>query len=172
MPGTHRFARMLAPVLRLAVLLLAAGVAACGSPAPPPTPTPTPSPTPTPTPQVRCIPWYEAPNHIGETTCVEGRIYMTRVANAPRFSFFIFDPSFTTIDYCCGDFYAWVRSEDWCEYFPSCRISHELDNSCAHVYGTIENAMGRIRIAVTDRSQFEIIDCSACQSAEACAPFE
>ena len=104
----------------------------------------------------------------------KGRIYKVRVANAPRFAFFLFDPSYTDIDHCCGEFYAWVRSEDWCEYFSDCRegptISTEMNGACAHVFGTVANKMGRIRIAVTDRSQIELIDCAMCQIPEACAP--
>jgi len=157
-----------------ACLAVAVGVtltvvlAACGGPTPSPVPTPTATPTPVPTVRVQCIPWYDAPDHIGETTCVEGRVFKVRIANAPRFAFFLFDPSFTSIDYCCGKFYAWVRSEDWCEYFTDCRITHELDGVCAHVFGTVEKEMGRIRIVVTDRSQIEIIDCATCQNPQAC----
>jgi hypothetical protein len=99
---------------------------------------------------------------------VEGRIFKVRVANADRFAFFLFDPGYRDIDDCCGDFYAWVYSEDWCEYFSACRRSGELDGSCARVYGTIGQEMGRVRVAVRDRSQIEIIDCQLCGTPAAC----
>jgi hypothetical protein len=120
---------------------------------------------------VQCIAWYNAPEHVGETTCVEGRILQMRNANAPRFAFMLFDPTFS-IDDCCGDFYAWIVSEDWCEYFSDCRqgpgMSTELDGRCVRVHGTIEQKMGRIRIEVTHRSQIEFVDCDACQIPDAC----
>jgi hypothetical protein len=147
-------------------------LSACGSLLPPPTPIPTA--TPSPAPQVECIPWYDAPEHVGEEACAEGRIYWVRRANQPYFAYFFFDPSVRhRIDYCCGDFYAWVRCDDWCEYFSSCSvISGELDGVCVHVHGTIGESMGRVRIQVTDRSQVEIIKCAACQDPEACASSE
>jgi hypothetical protein len=160
----------------VAGLILVIGAIACSASTLSPTPAHTATPAPSPTPEIQCIPWYDVSEHLGETTCVEGRIYKVRVANAPRFAFFLFDPSYTDIDHCCGKFYAWVRSEDWCKYFSDCRegptISSELNGACAHVFGTVEKKMGRIRIAVTERSQFKIIDCTACQVPEACAPHQ
>jgi len=159
-------------VLSLAGAALVVSLAACGGPAPPPTPTPTLPPTP----EVRCIPWYEAPDHIGEEVCVEGRILEVRSADTPnpRFAFFIFDPSFDDVIHITyGKFYAWVHSDDWCEYFSDCAehgpFSTELNGACAHVFGTVERELDRIRTVVTDRAQIEIIDCSACQVPEACA---
>lgn len=160
--------------LAAAGLMLVIGASACSSPTPPPNPAPTATPLPSPTPEIECISWYDVSEHLGETTCVEGRIYKVRVANAPRFAFFLFDPSYTDIDHCCGKFHAWVRSDDWCEYFSDCRegptISSELNGACAHVLGAVEKKMGRVRIAVTDRSQIEFIECATCQIPEACAP--
>ena len=130
---------------------------------------------PSPTPEVECIPWYEAPNHIGETTCVEGRILQVRDVDTPRprIAFFIFDPEFSDFHFVYGKFHAFVHSDDWCEYFPHCRqrpYRSELDGTCARVFGTIEIKWGsRIRIEVTDREQMELIDCAACQSADACS---
>jgi hypothetical protein len=160
--------------LAAAGLMLAIAASACSSPTPPPTPAPPATPLPSPISEIECIPWYDVSEHLGETTCVEGRIYKVRVANAPRFAFFLFDPSYTDIDHCCGKFHAWVRSDDWCEYFSDCRrgptISSELNGACAHVFGAVEKNMGRVRIAVTDRSQLEFVECAACQVPEACAP--
>jgi hypothetical protein len=149
-------------------LVALATLGACSGAVPPTAPSLTF--TSTPSPASACIPWYAAPDYVGETTCVEGRLLMARVANAPRFAFFIFDPSYTTIDHCCGDFHAWVYSEDWCEYFSECRRSRELDDACLRVFGTVERDMGRVRIEVRERSQIEVIDCAACQEAQACLP--
>jgi protease I len=160
--------------LAVAFLLMIAA-AACSGSAALPTEAPTAAPTPSPTPE--CIPWYEAPDHLEETTCVEGRILHVRNADTPnpRVAFFIFDPVFNDFDFEYGKFYACVYSDDWCEYFPHCRrqgqYRAELDGTCAHVFGTIEEKWGsRIRIVVKDRSQMEYIDCSACQHSDACAP--
>lgn len=159
-----------------AIIALVLGLAACAGSTPEPTPTPTlaPTPRPSPTPEVACVPWQEAPEHLEEETCVEGRIYWVRRANQPYFAFFFFDPSVRhRIDYCCGDFYAWVRCDDWCEYFSSCSLlSGELDGACVRVFGTIAKSMGRVRIVVNDRSQIEIISCEDCQHPEACAPYD
>ncbi|MGD1994449.1 MAG: DJ-1/PfpI family protein [Anaerolineae bacterium] len=93
----------------------------------------------------------------------------------PNFAFFIFDPQFNDFDYVYGKFYAWVHSDDWSEYFSDGEqrgaFSTELDGACARVFGTIERRFGsRIRIAVTERAQIEIIDCTSCQHPQACAP--
>ena len=157
------------------VLALMIGAIACNGLTLSPTLAHTATSAPSPTPEIQCVPWYAAPEHLGETTCVEGRILMMRPANAPRFAFMVFDPTFS-IDDCCGKFHAWVRSEDWCEYFSDCRlgpqISTELNGVCVHVFGTVEKKMGRVHIAVNERSQLEIIDCAACQVPEACVPHQ
>ena len=150
----------------LIITLLSVGLAACRPTAASPQRT-----------AVRYIPWYDAPDHVGETTCVEGRIIEVHAADTPnpRFAFFIFDPEFNDFDYVYGKFYAWVHSDDWTEYFSDGEergaFSTELDGACARVFGTIERRYGsRIQIPVTERAQIEIIDCAACQHPRACAP--
>ena len=141
-------------LLVVAGLALAVALVACSSPT-----------------QVQCVAWYDAPNHIGEETCVEGCLHTVHEAgtNPQRFAYFLFDPSFTRIEDGRGAFYAWVVTDDWCQYFPSCdKFSGELDGTCMHVFGTIERYMGQARIEVTDRSQVEFIDCFECQIPEAC----
>lgn len=151
-------------------LWLAICLAACATPAPTATRTPSPAP------EVACIPWYEAPDHLGEDLCVEGRIVEVHSADTPRprIAFFIFDPAFSDFDYHYGRYYACVHSDDWTEYFSDGAqrgpFSTQLDGACARVYGPIEQKWGsRVRTIVTARSQIEIIDCDACQHAAACA---
>jgi protease I len=156
-------------------LMLAIGAAACSNPTLSSYPVPSAAPASMPGLEIQCIPWYDAPDHIGEDVCVEGRIVEVHAADTPRpaFAFFIFDPTFNDFDYVYGKFYAWVHSDDWSEYFSDGQergaFSAELDGACAHVFGTVEKKWGsRIQTAVTERSQIEIVDCAACQIPEAC----
>jgi hypothetical protein len=140
-----------------------------------PQPTPTPRPTHTPVPTARplaageCIAWHETPSFLGQDVCVEGKVNFVRSANPARSRFFlVVDPSVPDIDHCCGLFYGWLYVESLHDPIPTGGLSGLLEGRCVRLHGTVEKAHGRYRISVKTPEQLDIIECSECQSLDAC----